>query len=154
MNWQKTLIFPPEVPISEQAKETILRVCTDSDRRAGAHAGVEDLKSLRFFQVRRMALLQITFQFFCPRNWCYYWFFAQRTCSSGFGVPLGSSVEKIFCYILLSFFLIFFLIYPFILVLLCVDYAAFSFLLCLGESFGGNLHCCYTKSILEIRVVG
>ena len=29
MNWRETLVFPPEVPISEQAKETILRyVCT------------------------------------------------------------------------------------------------------------------------------
>lgn len=25
MNWQETLIFPPEVPISEKAKELILR---------------------------------------------------------------------------------------------------------------------------------
>ena len=25
MNWKDTLVFPPEVPISEQAKETILR---------------------------------------------------------------------------------------------------------------------------------
>lgn len=51
MNWQKTLIFPPEVPISEQAKENIAKLCTDSDRRAGTHGGVEDLKNLKFFQV-------------------------------------------------------------------------------------------------------
>ncbi len=25
MNWKGTLVFPPEAPISEQAKETILR---------------------------------------------------------------------------------------------------------------------------------
>ncbi|KAB7496911.1 Serine/threonine-protein kinase tricorner [Armadillidium nasatum] len=50
MNWQKTLIFPPEVPISEQAKDTIAKLCTESDRRAGTHGGVEDLKNLKFFQ--------------------------------------------------------------------------------------------------------
>ena len=57
MNWQKTLIFPPEVPISEQARETILRVCSDTERRAGSHAGVDDLKTLRFFQVSKIFIL-------------------------------------------------------------------------------------------------
>lgn len=56
MNWQKTLVFPPEVPISEQAKETIVKLCTDSDRRAGTHGGVEDLKNLKFFQVLKIFL--------------------------------------------------------------------------------------------------
>ena len=51
MNWQKTLIFPPEVPISEQARETILRLCCECERRAGAHNGLEDIKSMTFFQV-------------------------------------------------------------------------------------------------------
>ncbi len=33
MSWKETLTFPPEVPISEQAKETIGRFCTDADNR-------------------------------------------------------------------------------------------------------------------------
>ena len=51
MNWQKTLIFPPEIPISEQARETILRLCCECERRAGAHNGIEDIKTMTFFQV-------------------------------------------------------------------------------------------------------
>lgn len=33
MNWRETLIFPPETPISEEARETIVKFCCDSDRR-------------------------------------------------------------------------------------------------------------------------
>ena len=51
MSWRETLVFPPEVPISEQARETILRLCCESDRRAGSHQGIDDLKSMKFFQV-------------------------------------------------------------------------------------------------------
>ncbi|XP_066943044.1 serine/threonine-protein kinase tricornered isoform X4 [Macrobrachium rosenbergii] len=50
MSWRETLVFPPEVPISEQARETILRLCCESDRRAGSHQGIDDLKSMKFFQ--------------------------------------------------------------------------------------------------------
>ncbi|XP_042218979.1 serine/threonine-protein kinase tricornered-like isoform X2 [Homarus americanus] len=50
MSWRETLVFPPEVPISEQAKDTILRLCCEADRRAGSHQGIEDLKSMKFFQ--------------------------------------------------------------------------------------------------------
>ncbi|XP_076030043.1 serine/threonine-protein kinase tricornered isoform X3 [Oratosquilla oratoria] len=50
MNWRETLIFPPEVPISEQARQTILRLCCECDRRAGALGGIDDLKSMTFFQ--------------------------------------------------------------------------------------------------------
>ncbi|XP_045103250.1 serine/threonine-protein kinase tricornered-like isoform X8 [Portunus trituberculatus] len=50
MNWRETLVFPPEVPISEQAKDTILRLCCEADRRAGSHQGIEDLKCMKFFQ--------------------------------------------------------------------------------------------------------
>jgi serine/threonine kinase 38 len=32
MNWKETLVFPPEVPISEQAKETIMRSVSDSTK--------------------------------------------------------------------------------------------------------------------------
>lgn len=50
MSWRETLVFPPEVPISEQAKDTIMRLCCEADRRAGSHQGIEDLKSMKFFQ--------------------------------------------------------------------------------------------------------
>lgn len=35
MNWRETLTFPPEVPISEEAKDTITRFCCEADRRLG-----------------------------------------------------------------------------------------------------------------------
>lgn len=44
MNWRETLTFPPEVPISEEAKETVLRFCSECDRRLGSVKGVEELK--------------------------------------------------------------------------------------------------------------
>lgn len=30
MNWKETLVFPPEVPISEKAKDLILRLVVQS----------------------------------------------------------------------------------------------------------------------------
>jgi serine/threonine kinase 38 len=36
MNWKETLVFPPEVPISEQAKETIMRSVSDSTKAAAS----------------------------------------------------------------------------------------------------------------------
>ncbi|XP_048409475.1 serine/threonine-protein kinase 38 isoform X1 [Stegostoma tigrinum] len=49
MNWRETLTFPPEVPISEKAKDLILRFCCESETRIGAN-GVEDVKSNLFFE--------------------------------------------------------------------------------------------------------
>ncbi|KAG7224285.1 hypothetical protein INR49_000528 [Caranx melampygus] len=63
MNWRETLIFPPEVPISEKAKDLILRhehqvccfglwfcrFCCEEEHRIGA-AGVEEIKSNPFFE--------------------------------------------------------------------------------------------------------
>lgn len=70
MNWKETLVFPPEVPISERAKDMILRFakdaplvgrggnnsvcfdfryCTDAENRIGA-ANVEEIKSHQFFE--------------------------------------------------------------------------------------------------------
>lgn len=46
MAWKETLIFPPEVPISEAAKETILKFCAEADNRV---KGIEEIKSLNFF---------------------------------------------------------------------------------------------------------
>ena len=37
MNWRETLVFPPEVPISEEAKDTITRFCCEADRRLGQY---------------------------------------------------------------------------------------------------------------------
>ncbi|OWK03715.1 STK38L [Cervus elaphus hippelaphus] len=49
MNWKETLVFPPEVPISEKAKDLILRFCIDSENRIG-NSGVEEIKSHPFFE--------------------------------------------------------------------------------------------------------
>jgi len=47
MSWRETLEFPPEVPISEGAKETILRFCTDIDSRV---KNLEDIKEIPWFK--------------------------------------------------------------------------------------------------------
>ncbi|XP_040567601.1 serine/threonine-protein kinase tricornered isoform X3 [Lepeophtheirus salmonis] len=47
MHWKDTLVFPPEVPISEQAKETILKFCNEADRRV---KNLDDIKALPFFK--------------------------------------------------------------------------------------------------------
>ncbi|KAE8622817.1 hypothetical protein XENTR_v10005404 [Xenopus tropicalis] len=49
MNWKETLIFPPEVPISEKAKDLILRFCCEWEQRVGA-PGVEEIKTNHFFE--------------------------------------------------------------------------------------------------------
>ncbi|XP_034170202.1 serine/threonine-protein kinase 38 isoform X1 [Pangasianodon hypophthalmus] len=49
MNWKETLVFPPEVPISDRAKHLILRFCCEADHRIGA-AGVEEIKRNPFFE--------------------------------------------------------------------------------------------------------
>ncbi|KAG7270809.1 hypothetical protein CRUP_037143 [Coryphaenoides rupestris] len=49
MNWKETLVFPPEVPISERAKDLILRYCTDAENRVGA-VSVEEIKGHAFFE--------------------------------------------------------------------------------------------------------
>ncbi|XP_043276760.1 serine/threonine-protein kinase tricornered isoform X1 [Venturia canescens] len=50
MNWRETLVFPPEVPISEEAKDTIVRFCCESERRLGSQRGIEELKLAPFFR--------------------------------------------------------------------------------------------------------
>ncbi|XP_044534997.1 serine/threonine-protein kinase 38-like [Gracilinanus agilis] len=49
MNWKETLVFPPEVPISEKAKDLILRFCIDSENRIG-NSGIEEIKDHPFFE--------------------------------------------------------------------------------------------------------
>ncbi|KAJ8937889.1 hypothetical protein NQ318_021712 [Aromia moschata] len=50
MNWRETLVFPAEVPISEEAKDTIIKFCCEADRRLGSQKGLEDLKLNQFFR--------------------------------------------------------------------------------------------------------
>jgi len=50
MNWRETLIFPPEVPISEEARQVIVRFCCEAERRAGSQRGLDDLKPSTFFR--------------------------------------------------------------------------------------------------------
>ncbi|ELU05124.1 hypothetical protein CAPTEDRAFT_164045 [Capitella teleta] len=49
MNWRETLIFPPEVPISNEARDLIQRFCCNADQRIGAN-GVQEIKGHVFFR--------------------------------------------------------------------------------------------------------
>ncbi|EDQ86176.1 uncharacterized protein MONBRDRAFT_33947 [Monosiga brevicollis MX1] len=49
MNWQETLVFPPEVILSEEAEAMIRRFCSDASVRIGQH-GVEEIKTHPFLQ--------------------------------------------------------------------------------------------------------
>ncbi|XP_015771185.1 PREDICTED: serine/threonine-protein kinase 38-like [Acropora digitifera] len=46
MNWTETLIFPPEMPISDNARNLIDRWCCDPDDRLGS---IDDIKAHPFF---------------------------------------------------------------------------------------------------------
>ncbi|XP_076265016.1 serine/threonine-protein kinase tricornered isoform X2 [Rhynchophorus ferrugineus] len=48
MNWRETLVFPAEVPISEEAKDTIVKFCCEAERRLGSQKGLDDLKLVPF----------------------------------------------------------------------------------------------------------
>jgi len=50
VNWQQTLIFPPEMPVSVDAKATIKRFCCDHDKRMGSNSGIEEIKQCPFFR--------------------------------------------------------------------------------------------------------
>ena len=47
MFWKNTLVFPPEVPISESAKATIKQFCCDAEKRVKT---LEDIKQMNFFR--------------------------------------------------------------------------------------------------------
>jgi len=49
MNWRETLIFPPEMPISNEARDLIQRFCCDDQHRIGT-SGPEEIKAHRFFR--------------------------------------------------------------------------------------------------------
>lgn len=60
INWERTLHIPRQAPLSQEARDLILRLCTSPDRRLGAN-GVEEIKNHPFFRsvdwgygVRRM----------------------------------------------------------------------------------------------------
>ena len=46
MLWKDALVFPPEVPISESAKNTIKQFCCDADKRVRS---LDEIKALGFF---------------------------------------------------------------------------------------------------------
>merc|ERR1719193_3091985 len=50
MTWRETLVFPPEVPISNEARDLIQRFCIDSESRLGHHHGLEEIKQHPFFR--------------------------------------------------------------------------------------------------------
>lgn len=50
IRWPETLIFPPETPISEEAKDSIVRFCCEAERRMGSNRGIEELKTIKFFR--------------------------------------------------------------------------------------------------------
>lgn len=49
MNWRETLVFPPEMPISNEARDLIQRFCCDPEHRIGA-TGPEEIKAHPFFR--------------------------------------------------------------------------------------------------------
>jgi len=50
MHWRETLTFPPEVPISEDARDCVLKFCCEADRRLGSNGGLRDLHTAPFFR--------------------------------------------------------------------------------------------------------
>lgn len=51
MNWKETLLFPPEVPISKEAKDLIEGFCREMDQRIGGPAGdFDEVKGHPFFK--------------------------------------------------------------------------------------------------------
>ncbi|ODM90893.1 Serine/threonine-protein kinase tricorner [Orchesella cincta] len=50
MNWRETLVFPPEVPISGEARGAIERFCCEAEKRLGSKHGVEEIKGVPFFR--------------------------------------------------------------------------------------------------------
>ena len=50
MNWRETLIFPPEIPISNEACDLIKKFFTEEGKRIGAHGGLDEIKQHTFFR--------------------------------------------------------------------------------------------------------
>merc|ERR1719244_419076 len=47
MTWRETLVFPPEVPISNESRDLIQRFCTDQEQRV---KNLDEIKALGFFR--------------------------------------------------------------------------------------------------------
>lgn len=45
MNWKETLVFPPEVPISDESRDVIVGFCCEAETRLCSSQGAEELKS-------------------------------------------------------------------------------------------------------------
>lgn len=50
MSWRETLVFPAEVPISEDARALIQGFCSEAERRVGAHGGLAQIQAQPFFR--------------------------------------------------------------------------------------------------------
>jgi serine/threonine kinase 38 len=50
MIWQQTLVFPPEIPISAEAKNIIKGFCCEVDKRLGNQSGIDEIKKCSFFK--------------------------------------------------------------------------------------------------------
>lgn len=50
VNWQQTLVFPPEMAISVDAKTTIKKFCSEVEHRLGNNGGIEEVMSCPFFK--------------------------------------------------------------------------------------------------------
>ncbi|KAK8785354.1 hypothetical protein V5799_008281, partial [Amblyomma americanum] len=50
MSWRETLVFPPEVPISEDARALVQGFCSEADRRVGAQGGLAQIQAQPFFR--------------------------------------------------------------------------------------------------------
>lgn len=49
MNWREMLVFPLEMPITNTAKNLILKFCTSAENRIGRN-GVDEIKAHQFFK--------------------------------------------------------------------------------------------------------
>ncbi|XP_076362174.1 serine/threonine-protein kinase tricornered-like isoform X3 [Tachypleus tridentatus] len=50
INWRETLMFPPEVPISNESKYLIQGFCCEVERRMGSKGELEEIKGHLFFK--------------------------------------------------------------------------------------------------------
>ncbi|XP_055343238.1 serine/threonine-protein kinase tricornered-like [Paramacrobiotus metropolitanus] len=49
LHWRESLLFPPDVPISDTAKDLIKRFVCDQKSRIGAQRGIEEIREHKFF---------------------------------------------------------------------------------------------------------
>lgn len=49
MNWQEYVQFPPEIPVSNEARDLVYRLCCEAECRLGSN-GIEEIKAHAFFR--------------------------------------------------------------------------------------------------------